>query len=142
MWSVSVPGDDRKWSGVTLDAATKRAVIVIGPMHTHPWEVWPYGLATVPPLHPPTVHFWQRTWFLLGLIGTAAAALLFSFWLLAELAAQAKAENVLQVERVRIARDIHDDLGAQLTQLLLLGEVARREQAENTPAQVQFYPDV
>lgn len=136
-WSVG-PGDGRKWSGDKLAAATERTPIVIGPMHVRPWEIWPFGLATVPPLHPVVVHFWQRGWFLLMLFGTAAAALLFSLWLLTQLAAQAKAQKVLQVERVRIARDIHDDLGAQLTQLLLLGEVAQREQAENPPAQAQF----
>ena len=136
-WMVG-PGNGKKWAGTKLDAATDRRVIVIGPMHTHPWEIWPFGLATVPPLHPQIVRFWQRAWFLLGLLCTAAAGLLFSLWLLAQLSAQAKAQNVLQVERVRIARDIHDDLGAQLTQLLLLGEVAQREQPEASPAQAQF----
>ena len=43
------------------------------------------------------------------------------------LTAQAKAQGLLQRERARIARDIHDELGAGLTQLLLLGEVARKE---------------
>jgi len=136
-WS-SGPGDGKKWSGNRLAAATARTPVVIGPMHVHPWEVWPYGLATVPPLQPLVVHFWQRGWFQLLLFCTAAAALLFSIWLLTQLAAQAKAQNVLQLERVRIARDIHDDLGAQLTQLLLLGEVAQREHPENSPAQSQF----
>jgi signal transduction histidine kinase len=44
----------------------------------------------------------------------------------------------MQSERTRIARDIHDDLGAQLTQLLLLGEVARREHPEDSIACTQF----
>ena len=57
---------------------------------------------------------------------------------MARLAAQSRAQKFLQVERVRIARDIHDDLGAQLTQLLLLGEVAQREQPENASAREQF----
>jgi signal transduction histidine kinase len=136
-WLVG-PGDGKKWAGTRLDTATVRSVIVIGPMHAHPWEIWPYGLATVPPLHPLLVHFWQRGWFELALFCMAAAALLFSLWLLTQLAAQAKAQNVLRVERVRIARDIHDDLGAQLTQLLLLGEVAQLEQPETSPARSQF----
>jgi len=136
-WSTG-PGDGKKWNGSKLNAATVRPAIVIGPMHTHPWEIWPYGLATVPPIHPVVLHFWQRGWFQLLLFCTAAAALLFSFWLLTQLSAQAKAQNFLKVERVRIARDIHDDLGAQLTQLLLLGEVAQREQLESSPARAQF----
>jgi len=43
------------------------------------------------------------------------------------LTAQSKAQRVLQIERSRIARDIHDDLGARLTHLVLLGEVAQSE---------------
>ncbi|MBW8864751.1 MAG: ATP-binding protein [Verrucomicrobia bacterium] len=136
-WSAG-PGDGKKWSGSKLNAATMRPAVVIGPMLTHPWEVWPYGLATVPPIHPVVVHFWQRGWFQLLLFCTAAAALLFSVWLMTQLSAQAKAQNFLRVERVRIARDIHDGLGAQLTQLLLLGEVAQREQPDESPARTQF----
>src|SRR5262245_39641545 len=43
------------------------------------------------------------------------------------LTVQTRAQKLLERERVRIARDIHDDVGAQLTQLVLLGEVARSE---------------
>ena len=136
-WRVAA-GDGGKWNGKKLDDSKSHPVRVVGPLRTHPWEIWPYGLATVPPLHPMIVHFWQRGWFQLGLFVTAAAALLFSFWLATQLASQAKAQKFLQVERARIARDIHDDLGAQLTQLLLLGEVAQREQPENSAARGQF----
>jgi len=136
-WMVG-PGNERKWNGLTLNPATAHSAIIIGPMHAHPWERWPYGLAAVPPIHPQVVHFWQRGWFLLIVGCTAAAALLFSLWLLAQLSAQARSQKVMQIERVRIARDIHDDLGARLTQLLLLGEVAQREQAETAPARAQF----
>jgi signal transduction histidine kinase len=38
-----------------------------------------------------------------------------------------RANRLLERERVRIARDIHDDLGAGLTQLTLLGELILRE---------------
>jgi len=51
---------------------------------------------------------------------------------------QARSQKLLQAERIRIARDIHDDLGAQLTQLVLLGEVAQREQPDASPARTQF----
>ena len=87
-------------------------------------------MATVPALRPVVVHFWQRGWFQLSLFIVCLLAVLFCVWLMTRLAAQSKAQQFLQVERARIARDIHDDLGAQLTQLLLLGEVAQREQPE------------
>jgi len=44
-------------------------------------------------------------------------------YLLIQLVSQSKAHHLVQAERDRIARDIHDDLGSKLTQLLLTGEV-------------------
>ena len=144
---MNIPSDDswritaltkQKWAGKNLAGFESHPVHVVGPIHTPPWEKWPYGLAALPPLQPLLVHFWQRGWFQLTLFITATVALLFCLWLLAQLTAQARSQKVLQQERVRIARDIHDDLGAQLTQLLLLGEVAQREQPEHSPARGQF----
>ena len=136
-WRVAM-GDGKKWNGKKLDEAQSHPVRVVGSLRTHPWENWPYGMATVPPLRPVVVHFWQRGWFQLGLFMTCAAAVLFCLWLLTQLSAQAKAQTFLQVERARIARDIHDDLGAQITQMLLLGEVAQRSQPEDSPVRGQF----
>jgi len=48
---------------------------------------------------------------------------------LIQLVSQSKAHHLVQAERDRIARDIHDDLGSKLTQLLLTGEVAQIESA-------------
>ncbi len=112
--------------------------IVVGSFQTPPWVDWPRGLAKVPPLQPVQMHFWQRGWFQLSLLGLCLSALLFSLRLTMQLTAQSKAQQVLHVERIRIARDIHDDLGAQLTQLLLLGEVAQRKQPANSAARGQF----
>jgi signal transduction histidine kinase len=38
-------------------------------------------------------------------------------------------QSALHQERARIAKDIHDDLGANLTQISLLGELARQDRA-------------
>jgi len=111
---------------------------VVGTMHQDPWEAWPMGFSIEPPLHPVPVYFWQRGWFQLTLFFIALAALAICLWLMTQLAAQAQTQNFLQIERARIARDIHDDLGAQLTQLVLLGEVAQREQPSDSTAQEQF----
>ncbi len=136
-WRV-VPTDDHNWAKRKINISAAHPVLVVGGIGKHPWEKWPFGLATVPPLRPQVLHFWQRGWFQLSLLALCLLALLFSLWLAARLAAQSKAQELLQVERARIARDIHDDLGAQLTQLLLLSEVARREQPENSGAHTQF----
>jgi ligand-binding sensor domain-containing protein/signal transduction histidine kinase len=43
-------------------------------------------------------------------------------------------QHAIERDRARIAKDIHDDLGAGLTQITLLSELARREPAEQVGA--------
>ena len=87
----------------------------------------PPRLSAAPPLLPATEHFWQRGWVLAVLLG----ALVLSAALLVRqgftLALQGRASRMLERERARIARNMHDDLGSGLTQLTLLGELALRE---------------
>ena len=136
-WSI-VPDSEKNWLAKNRAGPGSFPAVVVGSIHSHPWEIWPFGMATVPALRPVVVHFWQRGWFQLSLFTVCLLALMFCLWLMTRLTAQSKAQQFLQVERARIARDIHDDLGAQLTQLLLLGEVAQREQPEGSAARGQF----
>jgi len=75
--------------------------------------------------------FWQRLWFhvLMGftVIGAAAGMSLYG----ARRRMQRKLvllerQHAVERERGRIARDMHDQIGAGLTQISLLGELARR----------------
>jgi signal transduction histidine kinase len=134
-WRV-VPNALRHWADRRSAAPDWHHAIVVGSLGQPPWDKWPIGVTLVPPLRPVLLHFWQTGWFQLTLLAVCGLAVLFCFWLMTQLAAQSKAQRFLQVERARIARDIHDDLGAQLTQLVLLGEVAQSEQTdEGTRAQ-------
>ena len=136
-WRV-VPDKGRSWTGRKNPLPDWRPAVVVGAINHPPWEKWPYGLTIEPALQPVVVRFWQTGWFeLLGLI-LLALAIGACLWLQAQLSLQARSQRLLQAERIRIARDIHDDLGAQLTQLVLLGEVAQREQPETSPARNQF----
>lgn len=67
---------------------------------------------------PPPV--WQRTWFVALALLLLAAALVATHRL--------RVRRLLELERVRtrIATDLHDDLGATLTRVSVLSEVARR----------------
>ncbi|MEI6712785.1 MAG: two-component regulator propeller domain-containing protein [Verrucomicrobiota bacterium] len=85
-------------------------------------------------------HVWEQPWFIItmscaaaALLATAVRALTRRRWRrrLRELELQQKVE----AERNRIAQDIHDDLGAGLTQIGWLGEMSTRL-AEN-PEQVR-----
>jgi len=136
-WLV-VPATVPKWMAKKQARPDWHGAIMEGPVHHHPWEIWPIGLTTGPALQPVVVHFWQTGWFQLALLSLLLLTLAACFRLWTQLAMQARSQKLLQAERIRIARDIHDDLGAQLTQLLLLCEVGQREQPKDSPAQIQF----
>jgi len=79
-----------------------------------------------------TPPFWQKSWFLV-LCGMAAAALVFGaaryvFWRRTrrEIVAM-RQQQALDQERMRIARDLHDEIGANLTHISILGTIASRE---------------
>ena len=90
--------------------------------------------------------FWQTWWFrLLMVFGfttiIVAVARYVSFRRLQWRVRRLESENALQKERARIAQDIHDDLGARMTQISLLAElteqtIARPEQAGNHVRQI------
>lgn len=71
--------------------------------------------------------FWRTKTFLALAVG--AAFLSFRYISLKKIRARLKfalRERALESERVRIAKDMHDDLGANLTQIGLMGELLRR----------------
>ncbi|HEX9045391.1 MAG TPA: ATP-binding protein [Verrucomicrobiae bacterium] len=136
-WLV-VTDDSRNWTQKKAASPRWHRAAEIAWINPHPDQRWPFGLATEPPLRPIVVKFWQTAWFQVSMLTLLLSALAGCLWLQAQLSLQNRAQRLLQTERVRIARDIHDDLGAQLTQLVLFGEVAQREQPENSPARGQF----
>lgn len=79
--------------------------------------------------------FWQNWWFrlavLVGFTGSIIAIVRYvSFRRLRARLSSLEQQNALHRERARIAKDIHDDLGANLTQIAFLGELARQDRAE------------
>ena len=68
--------------------------------------------------------FTRQTWFWL-LLAAAAGSLLFSAWRYV-VGLRLQRERALAQERTRIAGDIHDEVGANLTQISVLGSLAAR----------------
>jgi signal transduction histidine kinase len=81
----------------------------------------------VPPMQPVIIPFWQTAWFEVLLISVCGVVSLVSFSLMTKVLLQRNEQQSLLRERARIARDIHDDLGTRVTQLVLQGEVAQSE---------------
>jgi signal transduction histidine kinase/ligand-binding sensor domain-containing protein len=79
-------------------------------------------------------YFWQTTWFhVLGGLATALGAG-GAVWFDTRRRMRRKLERAerqrdIERERTRIARDIHDDLGAQLTRITMMSESARGDLA-------------
>ncbi len=92
--------------------------------------VWNEAGATLPLKVLP--HFWQTWWFTIGaaLAGAACvggAARYVTRRRLRQKLERLERQRALEKERARIAKDIHDDLGASLTRITLLSQSGRAE---------------
>ncbi len=133
-----VPESEKNWQAAKRPAPTWAGVKVMGPAGTAPWWTVPLKVETIPPGRPEFVHFWQQGWFQVSLGAVCVTVVLICLRLMARVALQAKAQELLQLERARIARDLHDDLGSGLTMLVLQSEVAQRELRGQSDACVQI----
>jgi ligand-binding sensor domain-containing protein/signal transduction histidine kinase len=101
------------------------------------WNETPATLAIV--VLPP---FWRESWFIgatsLGLLAMIIGVVYYiSTQKLQRQLAGLRQQQALEKERARIARDIHDQLGASLTQVSLLGEMV--ESDKNSPGEVESH---
>ena len=136
-WRV-VPNSARRWLSGSRPNPNWPAATVVGVVGQNPWWLNPVNIMTPPTLQPYELNFWQTKWFLSTVLSVCAVALGLSLWLAAKLALRTRAQQLLDLERARIARDIHDDLGAALTQLVLQSEVAQTEYPEASTARAHF----
>jgi ligand-binding sensor domain-containing protein/signal transduction histidine kinase len=87
-------------------------------------------------------HFWQTHWFLglvgLTMIGGVAGIARYITWQkLQQKLGRLEQQHAVEKERSRIAKDMHDDVGATLTQISVLSQLAEKEAAR--PDQVRVY---
>jgi signal transduction histidine kinase len=125
-WRI-VPDGVKSWETAAKAADTWPRATIIQPLGVEPWWTTPQQINAMPTLQPIKVYFWQTGWFQIALLSICGLFILFSLRLTAQLALHKKEKLLLQRERARIARDIHDDLGSRMTQLVLHGEVAQSE---------------
>lgn len=99
---------------------------------------WPDDYMRVPRFDPVFIPFWQTGWFHLLLAFACGLIVLVCIVLSFQLALRSKEKRLLNAERFRIARDIHDDFGTQLTRLVLESEVALSEPPEEPKIRDRF----
>ena len=136
-WRVA-PSDESHWQTRRHAPDNWPPVTIVGALGVKPWWSIPTAFVNLPPFLPLSVHFWETGWFQIGLLAACGLAGLTSLYLTMQLAVQSKAHRLLRLERVRIARDIHDDLGTRLTQLLLTGEEAQSKLPAESETRDQF----
>jgi signal transduction histidine kinase len=91
-------------------------------------------------------HFYETWWFpsLVGLVAVGAVAGTVRQVVVRRMRRQLESverQRALERDRARIAKDIHDDLGAGLTQITLLSELARREPSEQAGPHLERISD-
>jgi signal transduction histidine kinase len=135
-WRV-VPNSVKHWQTKLQPGADWPRATIEGQLAESPRSNWPENVVGMATLEPVTVAFWQTGWFQITLLTVCVLVTLFSLQLMAQLALQHKERWLLQQERTRIAREIHDDIGSRMTQLVLQGEVAQCGLAEGSKPRQQ-----
>jgi signal transduction histidine kinase len=125
-WKI-VPDDLKDWQEVSRAGANWPAATVEVPWGKKPWDLPRFRVVVMPTPIMTKVSFWQTGWFQLLIFIICCIVIVISLWLLAKLSLHRKEDWLLKRERTRIARDIHDDLGSKMTQLVLHCEVAQSE---------------
>jgi hypothetical protein len=127
-WRV-VPGPVSGWHTITRPPDNWPEASFVERLGQAPWWAVPTTVARIQGLLPEPIPFWQTRRFLLLSVVGCGLLIVIGLYLLIQLLSQAKTHRSLQMERDRIARDIHDDLGSKVNQLLLTGEAAQIKQA-------------
>jgi signal transduction histidine kinase len=136
-WMI-VPEGAKGWETKTKAPDTWKPATIVAPLGSAPWWQNPQRVNPMPTLLPITLYFWQTGWFQISLLFICAIAIMVSFRLIGQLAIHRREKWLLQKERARIARDIHDDVGSRMTQLVLHGEVAQSELPAESPTRPQL----
>jgi len=136
-WRI-VPNGIRGWEKRTESPSAWPAATVVAALGAFPWWTTPQNMNVMPTLQPIRVHFWQTGWFQITLLSVCGLVIIISLRLMAQLALHQKDRWLLQQERARITRDIHDDIGSRMTQLVLHGEVAQSDLPSDSKTRAQL----
>lgn len=116
--------DNSEWSKPTKERAISFSLLPAG---SYRFEVRAINQNGVTSLKPASFEFqilppiWQRWWFVLGVISLIGLSI---YWLY-----RIRIARLLEVERTRtrIATDLHDDIGTNLSKISLLSEIVKMQ---------------
>lgn len=132
-WRV-VPNSQGGWETMLRPAADWPNASFASNFGRIPWWSIPTSVLHIQGSLPKPIPVWQSREFQIGLFVGCGVFVVICLYLLIQLVSQSKAHHLVQAERDRIARDIHDDLGSKLTLLLLNGELAQIKSAPTAGA--------
>jgi signal transduction histidine kinase len=138
-YQYRLEGADQDWSPLSDRRSVNYANLAPGRYRFLVRAVNDEGLASVTPatlaftILPPV---WQRWWFL-TLAATVAAFGIYSVYRL-------RLARLVELERVRtrIATDLHDDIGANLSLIAMLSEVARGQLKRDDPRLKEWFSTI
>lgn len=136
-WKI-VPPRVLRWETLTTAEPDWTNATVIAPFGGNPWWTQPMAVNLMPSLQPIQVFFWQTGAFQISLAAVSLLIILVSLWLVTQVVFHRRERSLLQEERTRIARDIHDDMGGRMTQLVVHVEVTQSE----LPAESEMRPQL
>lgn len=95
--------------------------------------LWSPQGASIELIIPP--YFWQTWWFIGAVLLTGGVGIALTVWRLEKAKSQRRLERaqqarLVELERARIARDFHDDVGSDLTHVIVLSELLKRDNAQ------------
>ena len=123
-WRI-VPLSVSDWQTITQPSGSWPAARFIAHLGQVPWWSVPKTIAHIQESLPEPLPFWRTRDFQVILFAGCGIFIFIGLGLLVQLLIQSRTHKFLQIERDRIARDIHDDLGSKITQLLLTGETSQ-----------------
>lgn len=131
----SAPTEQRTVTYATLQPGTYRFLVrAVNADGNHSEKPAVISFKILPPI-------WRRWWFIaacLLVVSLVGFAFIRSRLEASKALQQEREERLKELERVRtrIATDLHDDIGASLTQIAVLSEVARKTSAVNNGKQI------
>ena len=121
-WKIA-PNSEASWMEKTQVWAKWSSATVFPASFT---DQIPTRIYYAPASLPREASIWQRRWFQCALLFVTGVSLLSGLFFASRSILQEREESVVRRERERIALDLHDGLGGEITQLVLSGETYRR----------------